>query len=120
MIKDNLYCYAFTVTRVIDGDTVVGTVDLGFRTSHEITVRIMGIDAPEMKGPTRQEGLAAKFYLADVAKANFSASRQFYIRTHRDKQTDSFGRWLGDLETADGRSIAEMMIEAGHAKRWAK
>lgn len=43
MIKDNLFCYAFTVSRVIDGDTVVGTVDLGFRTSHEITVRILAL-----------------------------------------------------------------------------
>ena len=118
MIKDNLYCYAFTATRVIDGDTVVGTVDLGFRTSHEITVRILGIDAPEMKGPTRQDGLAAKFYLIDTL--NKKATGQVFIRTHRDKQTDSFGRWLGDLETADGRSVAEMMIEAGHAKRWTK
>ena len=118
MIRDNLYCYEFTATRVIDGDTVVGTVDLGFRIQHEITVRILGIDAPEIKGPTRDQGIAARAYL--LGAACYRPQGTLYIRTHRDKQTDSFGRWLGDLETADGRSVAEMMVEAGHAKRRAK
>ena len=36
--------------RVIDGDTMVFRVDLGFRTRKEVQVRIKGIDTAEIYG----------------------------------------------------------------------
>ena len=42
----DLYTYRATVTRVIDGDTVVADIDLGFRTwRHGERLRLYGIDA---------------------------------------------------------------------------
>ena len=41
------YQYRAKVVRVVDGDTVILSVDLGFRVQHEISVRLARINAPE-------------------------------------------------------------------------
>ncbi|SVC03485.1 uncharacterized protein METZ01_LOCUS256339, partial [marine metagenome] len=41
------YEYFFKPTRVVDGDTVDGFIDLGFSVHRKIRVRLGGIDAPE-------------------------------------------------------------------------
>lgn len=42
-----LYAYRAIITRVIDGDTVVADIDLGFHTwRHGERLRLMAIDAP--------------------------------------------------------------------------
>jgi len=112
MIRDNLYCYRMEVTRVIDGDTIECTIDCGLFTFKKATVRILGIDAPEMKKETRAKGIESRQWLVDLC----DLSSFFFIRTYKDLQTDSFGRWLGELETESGDSVAKMMIAAGHAK----
>ena len=49
-----MYKYKFTFTRVIDGDTVDGILDLGFGISLKERIRLYGINAPETR--------AAKIY----------------------------------------------------------
>ncbi|HHN73390.1 MAG TPA: thermonuclease family protein, partial [Thermopetrobacter sp.] len=41
------YRYRLRVLRVIDGDTLVARVDLGFETHVVVRLRLAGIDAPE-------------------------------------------------------------------------
>ena len=44
------YNYETTeILRVIDGDTVVASVDLGFETFRKMNIRLKGIDAPELR-----------------------------------------------------------------------
>ncbi|MBN1493510.1 MAG: thermonuclease family protein [Candidatus Omnitrophica bacterium] len=45
----DLYIYKAEVARVIDGDTLVLRIDLGFYTWIEMKVRLRGIDAPEQE-----------------------------------------------------------------------
>ena len=45
-----MYDYHGKVIDVYDGDTCTILVDLGFRVQFEIKVRLLGINAPELKG----------------------------------------------------------------------
>ena len=44
-----MYQYSFSFTKVIDGDTVDGVIDLGFGISLKERIRLAGIDAPEIR-----------------------------------------------------------------------
>jgi micrococcal nuclease len=52
-----------TVVRVIDGNAIVVTLDLGWRVyRNEEHIRVAGINTPEIRGPEREQGAAAKAY----------------------------------------------------------
>src|SRR5262245_48285092 len=46
--------------RVIDGDTFVARLRVWQEMSATMRVRVLGVDTPELKGKTREAGLAAK------------------------------------------------------------
>lgn len=48
----------FEVARVIDGDTIEVKIN-----SNTESVRLIGIDSPEIEGKTKQEGIESKKYL---------------------------------------------------------
>lgn len=110
MIKTPAYRYRATVHRVVDGDTYELAVDLGFKIGVTLTVRLRGVDCPEM--PTRA-GRAAKDFVATVLYAPNGAAIPLIVETYRDRQT--FARWVADVWLADGRRLADVLLEAGHA-----
>jgi micrococcal nuclease len=62
--------YKGKVARVIDGDTVVVSLDVQFlylnMTIHDITFRLVGINTPEIKGEEKEEGLKVKEYVKEL------------------------------------------------------
>lgn len=68
-----MYEYNAIVDRVVDGDTIKCTVDLGFSTWKKITVRMEGINTPESRTRDLEEkklGLAAKDRLKEILELN--------------------------------------------------
>lgn len=100
------YIYKGIITRVIDGDTVVVNVDLGLRVNTQITVRMLGINAPEIK---TEEGKRARDYL------RLLENRDVIIKTHKDPR-DKYGRWLGEIHS-NGDNINSLMVTMGYAVR---
>ena len=105
-----------TISEVIDGDTV-HVVCLGM----PMKVRLMDCWSPELHRGTEEErsaGWAAKRYMDSLAKAGDSCVVQ--IPTGEAKNLAdvfSFGRVIGSVWVdAGGISLAQQMIEAGHAK----
>ena len=96
------------VIRVIDGDTVRVDVDLGCDTHVNLTLRLAGIDAPEMGTPA---GVAAKAHLEAVLGSPVT------VRTIKDRR-EKYGRYLAYIETITGDDVATVLIESGHAVRW--
>lgn len=89
-MKDKLYHYKFILTRVIDGDTVVGDIKLGFDLSFQNQrVRLLHINTPEIRGEERPEGLKAKEYLI-----NLISDKDIIIHSF---SKDNFGRILAEL-----------------------
>jgi micrococcal nuclease len=115
--ETSVYTYNATVNRVVDGDTVVLTVDLGFRISTTITFRLLGIDTPELVGSERADGLSAKTALEQILAT--AASGIVLIRSELPLKTDKYGRWLATiwLDPGDGLlvNVNEEMVNLGLA-----
>lgn len=102
--------YRAVVQRVIDGDTVEVYLDLGFEVTRTIHVRLSRINAPEIRGESREAGLAAKAYLEGLLPPGtpcvlFSVGKV------------SFSRYVGELLNDTGDDVASLMADAGHAER---
>ena len=61
-----MYEYKMIRHTIVDGDTVHATLDLGFGIEYNTTLRLLGIDTPEVRTKDIKEkalGLKAKSYL---------------------------------------------------------
>lgn len=109
-----MYEYHASLVRVIDGDTVVMVVDLGFTVSVNIEFRLLGINAPEMKGTSKVAGQAAKAHLEQLL-----AQGSLSLKSEQAPKTDKYGRWLADITVTrpDGTSFNanQQMIADGFA-----
>lgn len=118
-ILNNLYHYKFRVDRVIDGDTIEGKLDKGRKNFDEdVQIRLLGINAPEKKGNTREAGEFSKRFLEALI-----LGKEVVIRTVKADDDDSFGRMLGEvyLPTTEGDIyINQYMLEAGQAVPFSK
>jgi len=68
-----MYEYNAIVDRVVDGDTIDCTIDLGFKTWKKVRVRMEGINTPESRTRDLEEkerGLAAKSRLEEILELN--------------------------------------------------
>ncbi len=108
----NLFTYRATIVRVIDGDTVVADVDLGFDVTIRRTFRLHGIDAPELRGVTASDGQRAKSHLTMLIESHSPLT----IKTFKDK-TEKYGRYLVNLIGMGGVDINMRMIEDGQASQ---
>ena len=100
------------VNKVVDGDTIDITIDLGFSLTTKQRVRLNGIDTPESLTKDAYEkkfGLEAKQYIADW----IASKKTIVIRTEKD---DKYGRILGVLFGDDEKeSLNDKMIREGYA-----
>jgi len=62
-----LYHYRATITVVYDGDTCTAAVDLGFKvTVRGEKIRLWRINAPQIRGANRKDGLASRDFLREL------------------------------------------------------
>jgi endonuclease YncB( thermonuclease family) len=110
---EKLYHYKAKIDRVVDGDTVDVSIDLGFDMHSRQRVRLWGINTPECRTRDKREkalGLAAKARLIEILGF---ADNRCVIATRLDRK-GKFGRVLGILYV-DDLDINEQLIEEGHA-----
>ena len=117
-------CYNFRVTkinRVVDGDTIDVTIDLGFDLLKKERVRIAGVDTPEKRTRDLEEkalGIDATNYLKKKLEETIAGEEELTIRTELKGGMGKYGRLLGWLYIGeDSVSINETMINEGYA--WA-
>jgi micrococcal nuclease len=106
-----LWHYRARIERVIDGDTVLCTLDVGFHTYQQERVRLLGVNTPEVVGAQKAAGLTAKA-LVVAWVAQFDGPWPFLIRTEK---TDSFGRYLAEVwSLATGASLTDYLRAQGY------
>jgi micrococcal nuclease len=103
------YVYRAHAKRVLDGDTFIVNVDLGFEVWSAIRVRVRDIQAPELV--TEAGELARDWALLTLLP--ISGPQRFTLRSFGR----SFERWVCDVWLSDGASYADKIVEAGHAVR---
>ena len=110
------WTYHAIVKKVVDGDTIDFTVDVGFHVQINIRTRLMGIDAPET---STEEGKIVRDWLRQV----LPVGTPVMIQTFKDK-TDKYGRWLAlvnaDCLTPsenpyDALTLNDVLIQKGYA-----
>ena len=102
------------VTRVIDGDTFTGRVTSSIDSmfSELVTVRLIGVNAPETVDPKKKPepyGKEASDHLRALIE-NKNIELQFDAT-----RTDVYGRWLGYV-LLNGSLIQEDLLRKGYAK----
>ena len=118
-------CYNFRVTsidRVLDGDTIDVTIDLGFDLYKKERVRVAGVDTPEKRTRDLEEkelGIDATNWLKEKLDGAISGDDDLVIRTELVGGVGKYGRLLGWLYIGGdaATSLNEQMIEEGYA--WA-
>ncbi|MDO8580142.1 MAG: DUF1016 N-terminal domain-containing protein, partial [Candidatus Omnitrophota bacterium] len=88
----DLFTYAAYIERVVDGDTLKVRFDLGFDTWVRQTLRLRGIDCPEMD---TKEGQAAKTFVQSYIK-------EAQLVVVRSSRSEKYGRYLADVYIPQG------------------
>ena len=117
-------CYNFRVieiNRVLDGDTIDVTIDLGFDLYKKERVRVAGVDTPEKRTRDLEEkalGNDATNWLKEKLEGAIEGEDDLVIRTELVGGVGKYGRLLGWLYIGDADlSLNEQMITEGYA--WA-
>ena len=115
-------CYNFRVVKidkVVDGDTIDVTIDLGFDLYKKERVRIAGVDTPEKRTRDLEEkalGLDATYWMKKQLEDTIAGDEELIIRTELKGGTGKYGRLLGWLYVGDATvSLNEQMITEGYA-----
>ena len=115
-------CYNFRVTeinRVVDGDTIDVTIDLGFDLYKKERVRVAGVDTPEKRTRDLEEkalGIDATNWLKKKLEDTINGDDELTIRTELVGGMGKYGRLLGWLYVGDAdTSLNEQMIVEGYA-----
>lgn len=109
-----MYRYKAVVRSVYDADTIRCDIDLGCKVwLHNEPLRLYGIDAPELRGFEREDGLMARDWL----RKRLPEGAEIIIDTKKDSK-GKYGRWLAVVHL-DGENLNEKLVKSGHAI-WAK
>ena len=104
------FVYQASLERVVDGDTIDVTLDLGFNVKlHKQRCRLAGIDTPESRTRNLKEKVLGK-----LASARLS---ELCVGTFKIQSLGKgkYGRILAIPYTEDGKDICKMLVKEGHA-----
>ncbi|GEM_PF-1690330 len=117
------YTYEAAIDRVIDGDTLLVIIEVGFAIKVHDKLRLRGIDTPELGTP---EGERAKKFVEKLLPAGST----IVVKSHKSK-VDTHGRFVVDVFYKEGvddpREILkdavylnQHLLDCGHAVRMAE
>lgn len=113
-----MYEYISRILRIIDGDTLILEISLGFNIYKQERIRIYNLNTKEirkMKGYTEWDVKRGK-EARDRAIELLPIGKEVNLVTHKDKQ-GKFGRFLGDVtweEDGTVKSFTQIMKDEGH------
>ena len=115
-----MYEYRAKVISVYDADTMRVDIDLGFGVwLKNQSLRWLGIDAWEVRGEEREDGLVARDRVRELI-----LDKEVILKTYKDSK-GKYGRWLAEVYTSSTvlleweNSINQQLINEGHAEPYA-
>jgi len=107
-----MYQYAATVERVVDGDTLDVSIDLGFGIAVKQRLRLANINAPEMSTP---EGVASQAWLSSILTVGTRVLVETKKAPGAKDKRDLYGRYVATVTTESGAVVNQMAVDTGHA-----
>jgi endonuclease YncB( thermonuclease family) len=116
-VVSDIWTVPATVVRVVDADTLLLHLSLGWHIYLDSRVRLIGCNAPEM---STEEGAAAKAWVMDLLSAHGGALDGSGVScTFVSHELDKYGRPLGQvlLTTSQGGTtdLGLALMQADHA-----
>ena len=101
-----------SVDRVVDGDTIDISIDLGFDLTKKERVRLAGIDTPEKRTKDQKEKEMG-YQATEFLEMHLMEAKKLTVKTEKEGK---FGRMLGWLykSETDTTSINQIMIDKGY------
>lgn len=96
---------------MIDGDTVLVRARIWIRQTVDVSVRIAGIDTPEIMRPS----CTAERDAADKAKRTVEALIGNEVTLHNIRLGKYAGRVVADVRTEDGIDLGAHLLDIGEA-----
>lgn len=110
-MKPPSYRYRTSNIRVIDGDTIEATVDLGFYTSQQLRFRFARLNAYELHSKIEEERTLA--IQAKTMLHNLLDGESVVIESQK---TEKYGRWLAEV-FIDDHNVNDLLLASGLVKK---
>jgi micrococcal nuclease len=115
MMSSHLWVFRARAVNVVDGDTIDVVIDAGFRATRVERLRLLGLNTPERKTPTRAAGDAARAFAMAWLDLAASDGDEWPLVVQTEK-SDAFGRYLATIwDRATGRCLNDDLIASGNA-----
>lgn len=115
--REEVWIYRARPIRVVDGDTFYVLVDHGMSIHSTQSLRLRDVDTPEIFSGTEEEKVAGQAAKAFVEQWMSEApAEEWPLRLRTRKDARSFNRYVAEVWTWDGRSLAEDIYVAGHGE----
>ena len=89
-----MYYYKAEVTRIIDGDTIDVTIDLGFSVATKARLRLYGINTPESRTRDKAEKKRGKAATARLQELIAKNKGWVYMQS---REKGKYGRYLAEI-----------------------
>ena len=103
------------VLSVYDGDTITLMVDCGYYTHRQITVRLYGVDTPEIRTKNKVEkkkGLMVRDWVRKMI-----LGKDVVVESHKQGKKGKFGRFLCKIYIGNW-CINEELVKKGYANEY--
>lgn len=106
-----MYEYTIKLNKVIDGDTIIADIDLGFDVwLKDQYIRLNGLDTPEIKSKDklhRAAGLLAKTKLTEI----LSSAKGLLLKSDKfEAEDDKYGRVMGTIWIDQGTNVNAYLL----------
>jgi micrococcal nuclease len=112
-----MYNYKAIVKRIIDGDSLILDIDLGFNMwMKNKSTRLYGVDTPEIRtrnAVEKKAGLLAK----EFVEGKLTVGDSITIDSYLDK-SEKFGRILVVVKTENGDNINDLLLKENLAIKY--
>jgi len=106
-----MYTYKATLYKVIDGDTVDLNIDLGFKITLRVRVRLERINAYEMNSSIEEERVQAR--LATFRVQELLTGKPLLLTSH---SLDKYGRSIGSIVFEGDKNLSDILLTEGFAR----
>lgn len=115
-----MYEYKITIDRVVDGDTIEATIDLGFNSFLKESIRLSGVNTPEVFGAKASpEGKVASEYTKNWISVRQAEIGYFRYLSEKYNSREKYGRCLGKIEFIHSSGKIDCLNDDLILKGWA-